>query len=101
MGLIRKTMSVCTVGLVSYRTDGERQARFARQTRNAVRAQVAQGGVGLHLQRDRLAQATSHHVDDVAAGGPPRYAGVPAGWYDDGAGHVRWWDGGRWTPHTR
>ena len=22
---------------------------------------------------------------------------VPAGWYDDGSGRQRWWDGGRWT----
>jgi len=22
---------------------------------------------------------------------------MPAGWYDDGSGRQRWWDGGRWT----
>ncbi|BDZ53962.1 DUF2510 domain-containing protein [Agromyces marinus] len=25
---------------------------------------------------------------------------VPAGWYDDGRGRQRYWDGGRWTEHT-
>lgn len=25
---------------------------------------------------------------------------TPAGWYDDGLGRKRWWDGGRWTSHT-
>ncbi|WP_295102817.1 DUF2510 domain-containing protein [uncultured Microbacterium sp.] len=25
---------------------------------------------------------------------------VPAGWYDDGAGRQRWWDGAVWTEHT-
>lgn len=24
---------------------------------------------------------------------------VPAGWYDDGSGRRRWWDGGQWTDH--
>lgn len=24
---------------------------------------------------------------------------TPAGWYDDGSGRQRWWDGGRWTEH--
>lgn len=24
---------------------------------------------------------------------------VPAGWYDDGSGRPRWWDGERWTDH--
>jgi hypothetical protein len=23
---------------------------------------------------------------------------VPAGWYDDGQGHQRWWDGTNWGP---
>lgn len=101
MGLMRKTVSVCTAGLVSYRTPAERQARYSRQTRNAVRATVAQGGVGLHLARDRIAQAQSHHVDRITGPVPPSFADVPAGWYDDGTGAARWWDGARWTPHTR
>ncbi len=25
---------------------------------------------------------------------------TPAGWYDDGTGAMRWWDGERWTEHT-
>lgn len=24
---------------------------------------------------------------------------TPAGWYDDGSGRMRWWDGARWTEH--
>lgn len=24
---------------------------------------------------------------------------TPAGWYNDGAGHQRWWDGYQWTEH--
>lgn len=25
---------------------------------------------------------------------------IPAGWYDDGSGRQRWWDGTAWTEHT-
>ncbi|WP_449408593.1 septum formation family protein [Microbacterium maritypicum] len=25
---------------------------------------------------------------------------IPAGWYDDGSGRRRWWDGSGWTQHT-
>lgn len=25
---------------------------------------------------------------------------IPAGWYDDGSGAQRWWDGSAWTEHT-
>ncbi len=28
-------------------------------------------------------------------------AGTPAGWYPDGQGGERWWDGASWTDHTR
>lgn len=26
---------------------------------------------------------------------------TPAGWYDDGQGQVRWWDGSTWTEHVQ
>lgn len=25
---------------------------------------------------------------------------IPAGWYNDGAGQLRWWDGAQWTAHV-
>ena len=25
---------------------------------------------------------------------------TPPGWYDDGHGAMRWWDGARWTEHV-
>jgi hypothetical protein len=31
----------------------------------------------------------------------PQGPGQPAGWYPDGTGSVRWWDGSAWTEHTQ
>ena len=42
MGLLRKTMSFSTAGLVPYRNKEERATKYAKQTRNAARALVAQ-----------------------------------------------------------
>jgi hypothetical protein len=30
----------------------------------------------------------------------PNQPSTPAGWYPDGQGGLRWWDGARWTEHT-
>lgn len=40
MGMIRKTLSVCTFGLIDFRSDKERTARYTKQTRDAARAQA-------------------------------------------------------------
>lgn len=40
MGITRKTLSILTLGLIDYRSDKERIARYGRQTRDAARAQV-------------------------------------------------------------
>jgi len=42
MGLMRKVTSVSMLGLVSFRNEAERAEKYAEQTRNAVRAKVAQ-----------------------------------------------------------
>jgi hypothetical protein len=114
VGLIRKTMSISTMGLVDFRSDKERTARYTRQTRNATRAQVAQNMQALELQREMLAQNHVQHVEAQAqriapltpqavlgpGGGPPP-VGPPAGWYPDQQGQQRWWDGTGWTEHTQ
>lgn len=111
MGMIRKMTSLSTLGLVDFRSDKERTARYTRQTRNATRAQVAQNMQALELQREQLAQAHVHHVEAQAQRIAPLNAQAylappppmpPAGWYpDQDAGVQRWWDGSRWTEHTQ
>lgn len=112
MGLLRKTMSVSTAGLVPYRNKEERAAKYTKQTRNAARALVAQQAVDLQVQREQAegvrqlnAQAEARRVEAahqsqqqhrVAASGPP------PGWYQDPDGELtRWWDGTAWTEHRK
>ncbi len=54
MGLLRKTMSLSTLGLVSFRDKEDRMTRYTRQTRNAARAQVAQQAMALEHQRQLI-----------------------------------------------
>ena len=97
MGLLRKSISVTTMGVVPFRTKDERTMRYARQTRNAARAQAAHGAAMLDAQRQQLVALT-------AANAPahPRAHAIPPGWYPDPIDQrfVRWFDGGAWSTHV-
>ncbi|MHA7862429.1 DUF2510 domain-containing protein [Tessaracoccus sp. Y36] len=138
MGLFRKAVSLSTLGVVSYRSKDERVLRAAKQTakyskqaRNAARAQVVQGGVGLDLQRQQLqtaeyqagvSQAQLEQGEELLSRRPvqrqvvtrgalhaPQRAvpqappSIPAGWYPDpyDKAMLTWWDGTRWLTETR
>jgi len=119
VGIIRKTMSVSTLGMVSYRSNSERSARankqsakYAKQSRNAARAQVAQNGLMLDAQRQQL-EATYQgngvrqaQYEDVTAAQTPIAApvmGMPAGWYQDPQDptFICYWNGQAWDSSTR
>jgi hypothetical protein len=58
VGITRKTLSILTAGIIDFRSDKERIARYTRQTRDSVRAQ-GQGAPGSGLpsflvRQDRL-----------------------------------------------
>jgi hypothetical protein len=106
MGLMRKMTSISTLGLVDYRSDKERIAKYTRQTRNATRAALAQNAKSLNNQSNQLAQAHVHHVETQVTAhqlapqqAPPQ--GPPAGWYPAPDGATRWWDSYRWTEHVQ
>ncbi|CAN5130709.1 hypothetical protein BH20ACT5_BH20ACT5_04480 [soil metagenome] len=115
MGVFRKTASMCTLGLVDFRSDGERVARSARLTKRAVKAQTKQAKRLGEQQAELLRQQlTMQHQTAAAASQmasatlwqqmPPQSAvsvneSVLAGWYDDQGGDAiqRYWDGSAWT----
>ena len=111
MGLLRKTMSVSTAGLVPYRNKEERATKYAKQTLNAARALVAQQAVDLQLQRDQAegvrqlnAQAEARRIEAAQQSrqGHATPSGPPPGWYQDPDGELtRWWDGTAWTEHRK
>jgi hypothetical protein len=111
VGILRKTMSLSTVGLVSYRSKDERSTKYAKQTRNAARAQVVQNAMSLEHQRQMINQNDHANVRegvrDMRADKPQAPASVaapPAGFYSDPSGDatlLRWFDGAQWTDMTK
>jgi type II secretory pathway pseudopilin PulG len=98
VGIIRKTMSLSTLGLVDFRSDKERTARYTRQTRNAARAQVAQQAMDLELQSRQLAALDHANVREAV-----KPVTTEPGWYADPGDPtlVRWFDGRQWTGHVQ
>jgi hypothetical protein len=111
VGILRKTMSLGTVGMVSYRNKEERSTKYAKQTRNAARAQVAQQAMALEHQRQMINQNDHANVREEvrdmraqAPSAPAPVAAPPAGFYTDPSGDLtllRWFDGAQWTDMTK
>ena len=111
VGILRKTMSLSTMGMVSYRDKQERASKYAKQTRNAARAQVAQNAMMLEHQRQMINQGdhanVREEVRDMRAQkqvAPAPAAPPPAGFYNDPSGDaslLRWFDGQQWTDMTK
>lgn len=54
------------------------------------------------LYTQALTDAEFQAAKDKLLGNSKReVASTPAGWYDDGSGRQRWWDGQRWTDHVQ
>jgi hypothetical protein len=89
MGLIRKTMSITTLGAVDFRSDKERTAAYSKGVRRQARKQTS-------LLREQNAMIQQMQAPEPI---PPS---MPARWYPDpeGAPCLRYWDGKRWTRHT-
>lgn len=98
MGLIRKTMSVTTLGFIDFQSDKERVARSARLTKQATRR-----GNRLIGKQTRAQRRQHREMMAVQSMQVPMMPTQPApGWYADAQpGYMRWWDGMRWTAHVQ
>jgi type II secretory pathway pseudopilin PulG len=91
-------MSVSTLGVIGFRSNNERTARYTKQTRNAARAQVAQEAMNLEFQRQQLAALNHANVREAT-----KPITTEPGWYADpgNPAQVRWFDGRQWTSHVQ
>ena len=99
MGIIRKTMSVSTAGLIDFRSDKERSAAYGKGVRKEAKKQTK-------LMQQQLAaqQATAQPPAPRAVPAPsPTPQLPPAGWYQDAKNPTanRWFDGTQWTEHVQ
>lgn len=113
MGIIRKTMSMGTAGLVDFRSDKERIARNTKQTKKSVQEQTKiQTELAAAQARAAAEQAAAAVAAQQFYANQARAQQVPAqtstgahpGWFyaqGDPPGTERLWDGSQWTSSTR
>jgi hypothetical protein len=109
MGLIRKTASMSTLGLIDFRSDKERIARNTKRTMKAVRSQTEQQAQLAAIQAEASALESAAHPAALEAAAAQRAAAgpaqsTPAGWFQnpaDAPGTLRWWTGVEWGSQTQ
>lgn len=103
MGIIRKTMSVSTAGLIDFRSDKERTAAYSRGTRTQAKKQTKLMRQQLAAQEAAARTAMPAPVVAQAPAPAPTPQLPPAGWYQDANNPNvnRWFDGTKWTEHVQ
>jgi|tagenome__1003787_1003787.scaffolds.fasta_scaffold20928395_6 hypothetical protein len=83
VGLTRKLASVSSLGMIDYRSDKERIAKYTRQQRNMTKKALKQGP----------------SQTAAAVPGAPAPAGPGPSWQGDPTGRheYRWWTGNAWA----
>lgn len=100
MGLIRKVTSMGTAGLVDFRSDKERTAKYTKASKKEGRRQTAIMQQQLRLQQQAANQPVP--VQPPVLLPPPAPPVTPAGWHPDPTlrHELRYFDGARWTDHV-
>lgn len=103
MGIFRKVTSMGTAGLVDFRSDKERTARYTKGSKKEAKKQTAIMQQQLRLQQRAAnqpapAQAPPQPVPFQPAPHPPAST-TAAGWHPDPTlrHELRWFDGLRWS----
>jgi type IV secretory pathway TrbL component len=101
MGLMRKVMSVSTMGAVDFRSDKERTAAYTKAAKKEAKEQTRlMREQAAHLRTMRQAEQAQQQAAPTSSPAPQM---PPAGWYPDqaDASLVRWFDGTQWTDVTQ
>ncbi len=93
-------MSVSTLGMIDYRSDKERTARSTRLTKEATRKGNKQHKRLLEAQNAMIAQQMAAQQQIMAMQAAQFAPATAPGWFDDGNGQMRWWDGRQWGAVT-
>lgn len=110
MGLIRKTMSMTTLGAVDFRSDKERTAAYTKAAKKQAKKQTKIMEQQLAAQQAAANPQQSGWGARLVAAAEAKKAeldaakhSTPAGWYPDQTtpGQVRYFDGTTWTNQTR
>jgi len=131
MGIIRKTMSMGSLGAVDYRSDKERTAAYTKGTRKEAKKQTkimneqtkrqaehdaAMAKKQTEIMEEQARRQVEHDAamlaaqsgqapaaPKVAQGSPVAPQSPPPGWYPDQVNPalVRWFDGQNWTDHLQ
>lgn len=94
--------AVAVIGVVVFGGGIWLWRRFTRQPPDPTASVTVQNARLVNGQSYQSAQPHFQHVGQPTyrPPTPPPYVAAP-GWFDDGQGAIRWFDGYRWTPHTR
>lgn len=103
MGIIRKTMSVSTAGLIDFRSDKERTAAYGKGVRKEAKKQTKLMQQQLAAQQASAQPPAPAHAPMPVPVQPPTPQLPPAGWYQDANNPAvnRWFDGTQWTEHVQ